>query len=68
MKDFTLSIKSITIMVHDYHADLVGVHTTLESPTGLSPAPLDLEFKAAKGTGAEYVRRVFGIEPEVLEV
>jgi len=50
--------------------DYVVIHTDLPCP--LPPAalpsqePLALMFHAPKDGGQEYVRRVFGVEPEII--
>lgn len=50
--------------------DLIALTTTLPTPfrdPEMQHEPLYLDFHAAQGTGAEYVRKHFGIEPEIVK-
>lgn len=64
-----MKIKSITVLLTT-GADKIFVKTELPCP--FVPAylptqpPLQLDFEATQNTGIDYVRRVFGIEPEVI--
>lgn len=64
-----MKIKSITVLL-TLGADRIFVKTDLPCPyvTAYAPeqTPLQLDFEATYNTGIEYVRRVFGIEPEVI--
>lgn len=46
------------------------IHLYTELPAPIVPFPkekLTLTFEATIGTGAEYVRNVFGIEPKIID-
>jgi hypothetical protein len=62
-----MKIKKISV-VEGSGTDLVTIFTDL--PPALHPAlssgDLTLTFNAMHGTGAEYVRRHFNIEPEII--
>jgi hypothetical protein len=64
-----MEIKSITVLL-THGTDRVFVKTSLPCPFVLkySPEqpPLQLDFDATYDTGIAYVRKVFGIEPEVI--
>jgi hypothetical protein len=64
-----MEIKSITVLL-THGTDKVFIKTELPCPYVLaySPeqTPLQLDFEATYDTGADYVRRVFGIEPEII--
>lgn len=65
-----LSITKAMVIVNS-GADEVCLETTAPSPyaEAFDPKqhPLTVTFKATKGTGADYVRENFGIEPEVID-
>jgi hypothetical protein len=64
-----MEIKSITVLL-THGCDKVFVKTDLLCPyvPAFQPEqlPLQLDFDATYDTGIEYVRQVFGIEPEVI--
>jgi hypothetical protein len=64
-----IKIKSISIVL-THGTDRVYVKTDLPCPYSLAgqreQAPLQLDFDATYDTGAEYCRKVFGIEPTVI--
>lgn len=66
-----MTIKSITVLL-SHGADKVFIKTDFPCPYVLaySPeqTPLQLDFEASYDTGVEYVRRVFGVEPEIINV
>jgi len=67
MKKFTLEIKKIVIIT-GRGADKVYVETTLPPPFPLhvSDDDLNLTFEVVCGGGVDYVKKHFGIDPEVL--
>ena len=69
MKDFTIHIKKVLILLTN-GPDKVSIHTDLPSPypPEITTAGLMIDFDATKGTGVDYVRKHFGIEPEVIDV
>jgi hypothetical protein len=64
-----MEIKSITVLL-THGTDRVFVKTELPCPwvRAFLPEqpPLQLDFDATHDTGIEYVRKVFGVEPEVI--
>lgn len=66
-----LTIVKATVLI-GHGADRVNLHTT--SPCSFVPEcipeqpRLVVQFEATRGTGAEYVRKHFGIEPQVVEI
>jgi len=59
-----LEIKNVTVLQR-YGCDMVYVTTTVPSPL-FKNKPLSLTFETEKGKGAEYVRKHFDTEPEVV--
>lgn len=59
-----MEITSITVIL-DESADTVLVTTNLPGAVWPFKDTLVLKFNAAKDTGAEYVRKHFGIEPTI---
>lgn len=49
-------------------ADKIVLTTDLPSPFTMYDDFLTLEFQATIGTGVNYVRHYFGIEPEVIDI
>lgn len=67
-KSFRLNILKAIVLVR-MGTDSVSVHTDLPSPfPAVSEQPLMLSFEVVKGSGVEYVREHFGVEPEVIQV
>ena len=70
MTDFFLSIVKATVVLTDA-TDHVTLFTKSPCPfvaTSGTIQPLTLDFKATHDTGADYVRNVFGIEPEIINI
>ena len=69
MKDFTLHIKKAVVLITD-GTDKVSLHTTLPSPypPEVTTQDLMIDFDTKKGAGVDYVRKHFGIDPEVIDV
>lgn len=69
MEDFTLHIKKAVVLITD-GTDRVTIHTDLPSPypPEVSEDDLMIVFETRKGAGMDYVRKEFGIEPEMLDV
>ena len=63
-----LVIKSVTVLL-THGTDLVTIDLIQELPSPIFPfneGKFNLTFHAAKGTGEDYVRKNFGIEPKVV--
>ena len=69
MKDFTLHIEKAVVLITN-GTDKVSLHTTLPSPypPEVTTQNLMIDFDTRKGAGVDYVRKHFGIEPEVIDV
>jgi len=64
----SLAIPKILVIQRHVGTDLVSIHTMLPSTMpGVTDEPLQLDFSTVSGGGVEYVRREFGIEPEVIK-
>lgn len=65
-----IEITKIKILIYANHPDTVWLKTTL--PNGMYPFSnddrLDVKFDVTSGTGVDYVRKHFDIEPEVIDV
>jgi len=68
-KDIIMEIKSVTVLLL-HGTDRIFVKTELPCPYVLAylpeQTPLTLFFDATHDTGIAYVRKVFGVEPEVI--
>jgi hypothetical protein len=64
-----INIKKIVVLKTSDGTDHVFVHTQSLLPPipKLDSRPLVLSFITEKNHGVEYVRKVFGVEPEVIE-
>jgi hypothetical protein len=64
-----IDIEKIVVLQTRDGADEIYVHTKdlLPPMPKCCSQPLILSYKAAKGYGADHVREVFGMEPEVIE-
>jgi hypothetical protein len=66
-----IEIISATVFLIEYGTDRITLKTRYPCPFVKDFLPtqpqLTLTFDATKGTGVDYVRRVFGIEPKVIE-
>lgn len=59
-------ITKITVILQSQGTDLVCIHT--DCPAAVyGKENMRMHFHAAHGTGAEYVRTHFGIEPEIIQ-
>lgn len=66
--DFGKCLLSATVIHRREESDLVLLRTGLPSPIPkVSSAKLVVFFTAERGTGVEYVRQNFAIEPEVIQ-
>ena len=63
-----LKVTRATVVLTNHGKDRISLDTEYPSPTPkVDPEPLSLTFEAEKGTGVEYVKNTFGIEPEVID-
>lgn len=63
----TIQIIRATVVITSHGTDVCMLRVNSPDPLPkVSSEGLFLEFKAEKGTGAEYIRKNFGIEPLVL--
>ena len=64
-----MNILKIAVVTRPGHSDSISVYTALPGPF---PAYKDdllvLKFEALKGSGVDYVRNNFRIEPEVVNI
>ncbi len=63
-----MNIKSATIIRDHYGPDNCFLYTDLPGSEWPFNESLTFSFKAARGTGPEYVRRYFDLEPKLIEV
>jgi hypothetical protein len=69
MPAITLNIVEAIVVTHDRGGpDTIILKTDMPGPVFPYEYPLELKITAAKGNGADYVRRHLGIEPEVIGV
>lgn len=63
-----IDIKRIRVQITD-STDRVTIYTHMPSPfpPEITKDDLEIDFQVAKGSGTEYVREHFGIEPEVID-
>lgn len=61
-----MKITGASVVLQNNHADIVSLKTDLPSPTPGDSQCLDLQFRATIDTGVDYVRKHFGLEPEVV--
>jgi hypothetical protein len=62
------NIVKIVVLLTD-GADSISVHIDSPSPMPkVSKDKLSMDFRAEANTGVDYVKRVFGIEPEVIDI
>ena len=61
-----MKIKRVTVLERTHNADYVILHTDLPSAVFPWDRHLSLTFECASGSGANYVREHFAIEPEVI--
>lgn len=65
-----MNIKGALVLLRDYCCDKIFLFTDLPSPyvdKRLEDSPMCLMFDASPGTGAAYVKKHFGIEPEITD-
>ncbi len=65
MKD--LKIKHVKVMLTNNSTDTVYLIPEAESPFPIMGYPANIKMEAERGFGVEWVRRTFGIEPEILD-
>lgn len=69
MKRLMLEIEKIVVLHCDHGPDLIQLHTKGLKPCiwpfDESPTP---RFEVARGTGIDYVKENFGIQPEFLDI
>lgn len=58
-----IPFSKVTILSKDDHPDLITFHTKLDDSTG---RPCLLKINVPHGSGAEYVRKNIGVDPEWL--
>ena len=61
-----LNIKKISVLINFQFADVVQVYTDMPSPFPNYKGCLSFSFQTDQGTGVEYVRDNFGVDPEVI--
>jgi len=62
----TINISRVTVVVFSGYPDKIWMHTDL--PSNLRNVPhAELALEMLQGTGAAWVRRHLGVEPEVIE-
>lgn len=68
VKPFHLLITKATVVLRD-ETDHISLYTDLPPPfpPELDRSPLCLTFDTTYGTGIEYVRKNFSMEPEVID-
>jgi|MudIll2142460700_1097286.scaffolds.fasta_scaffold3556512_1 hypothetical protein len=67
MKQVTLDVDAITVLQVKDWTDEIFIHFKGPSPhPKWTNRPPILSMKVTEGTGVEYVREVFGIEPQVI--
>jgi hypothetical protein len=64
-----IDIQKITVMIRDIGTDQITINTNMSNPfpSEISDSNLVLEFEAPKGTGIDYVRNNFNIEPDIID-
>jgi hypothetical protein len=62
-----LEIKKILILRSKGSTDKIILHTNLPDPCWPYEGNASLEMSAAHGSGVDFARRMFNIEPEVIE-
>lgn len=69
MFELKLNVTKVVVMIRE-GTDQVIIHTDLPSPyvAEVDDEPLQLQFGSIKGMGIDYVRAVFGVEPEIIDV
>lgn len=71
MKTFMLEVKKAMVLLTE-GTDRISLYTELPCPYAVaflpSQQPLTVTFDATYDTGIEYIRKNFGIEPEVTNV
>nr|DAF94350.1 MAG TPA: hypothetical protein [Myoviridae sp. ctu2j3]DAF94385.1 MAG TPA: hypothetical protein [Myoviridae sp. ctu2j3] len=65
MSEITFAVKRV-VVVQGSGSDKIAVFTDLPGPIWPFEEKAVLSIEAAAGTGPEYVRAVFGVEPEVI--
>lgn len=60
-----MEIESVTVLVRENVMDVVCLKTNTPGASFFEDK-LTLQFFASKDTGADFVRRHFGIEPEIV--
>ena len=69
MGDFTINIEKIVVTITD-STDRVSIYTNFPSPypPEISTEDLRIDFYTKKNSGVDYVRKHFGMEPEILDI
>lgn len=62
-----LRIDSVKVVQGRYGPDHIMIETNLPAGTYPFTGQADLKMTVAQGSGVEYVRKHFGVEPEVIE-
>jgi hypothetical protein len=62
-----MKIESITIVRESYGPDHCFIYTDLPEPGFPFKDKLMVRFDAARGSGVDYVRRYFDMEPKLIE-
>jgi len=64
-----IGVRKISVLI-SHGTDTVFIHTTCPCPfpPSVSEDPMTMKFEVQKGKGIQYVRDVFDVEPEVIDV
>ncbi len=67
-KETTLPIIKIQVLIQKHFADRVTIYTSLPSPMPNAGCVdnLSLTFDVEKDHGVEYVKKIFGVNPKVI--
>ena len=69
---FEIKCQRVVVYQRIGNSDIVQIETLHSSPAftfaGMKKGNLFVQFEASTGYGAEYVRNIFGVEPQVIRV
>jgi hypothetical protein len=67
--NLSLEVVSVTVLCRRFHTDRIYIKFLGPAAfPGADPGEIpSLQMEVAKGTGLQYARMVFGIEPEVIQ-
>jgi hypothetical protein len=64
----TLNVKRVVVLESEHKTDEIHIYVDLPSPIPIFNDPTFLQLDATKGTGVQYVKDNFGIEPDAIKV